>query len=76
MPDGETMSVKITQAPFTIEILAGGKPKITRDIVYTNGDKISFAVTLEEDRTATIPDLHRKSVEELISRLEEFIGRK
>jgi len=66
------MSIKVAQAPFNIEVLAGGRPKVSREIVFTNGDKISFEVSLEQDGSLTMGDLHRKSVEEVIKRLENF----
>ena len=65
--------MKITSAPFNLQIVGGGKPKITREIQFTNGDNISFTITLDRDENATLPELHRQSVQEVINRLQEWI---
>jgi hypothetical protein len=68
------MSVTVTSAPFNLELVDGNRPRITRDLEFSNGDTISFSITLEQDIHATIPQLHRNSVRELINRLEAWIG--
>jgi hypothetical protein len=67
------MTMKITRAPFNLSVSATGRPKITRELEFSNGDTIVFTVTLEEDETATLTDLHRRSVEEVIERLQAWL---
>ena len=67
------MTIKITRAPFNLSVSSGGRPKITRELEFSNGDTIVFTVTLEEDETATLTDLHRRSVEEVIERLQAWL---
>jgi hypothetical protein len=67
------MSIEVTKAPFTLTVVEGNRPRVMREIVFSNGDFLTFSVTLEADAEATIVDLHRKSAEELIARLQDWI---
>ena len=63
----------LSDISLNIEMIAGGQPKVTREITFTNGDKVTFVVTLDRDDSATLPNLHKQSVREVISRLEALI---
>ncbi|HJV75381.1 MAG TPA: hypothetical protein VJ654_14235 [Noviherbaspirillum sp.] len=65
------------EAPFkeqTFDIsISDGRPSITRNFVFKNGDKLSFTVMLQKDYNATLPDMHRRSVEAVINHLKTLI---
>lgn len=62
----------ITQADFNISI-ANGKTTITRDFAFKGGDSITFTVALENDKNATVVDLHKQSVARVMALLQELI---
>ena len=70
------MPYKVTAAPFNIEVLAGGRPRVSRQIIFANGNTISFDISLDEDKSATLGDLHHRSVAEVIKHLQDFAPQK
>jgi hypothetical protein len=66
--------MEATLVSSTFDISAkDGQPTITREYTFKNGDTISFTVTLPRDDAATLPALHRQSIETAISHLKSLI---
>lgn len=51
------------------------KPTVKRKFEF-NGDSVEFSVTLEADNSATLPNLHVRSVEVVIAHLQTLIPQK
>lgn len=52
------------------------KRVVKRDFSFSNGDVISFSVTIKKDPTQTISDLNRESVEVVVAHLQRMTGQK
>lgn len=69
------METKIMEGDFSITI-SSGKPTVSRNFKFSDATAISFSIQLDRDDAATLPDLHRKSVEAVIELLQRTITRK
>ncbi len=47
--------------------------QIRREVRFKNGDTISFCVSLPQDHSLSVLDIHEKSVEQLIADLSEWL---
>lgn len=63
---------KLDTATYDIA-LKNGKPTITRNLTFKNGDTISFSITMESDHSKSLADLHRESAQAAITYLEDWI---
>lgn len=66
------MANKIISADFKIE-LSEMRPTIARNIEFSDGSTLTFSLKLPRDDDATLVTLHRRSVEDAIARLQDFL---
>lgn len=60
---------------FTI-VINNQNRAISRNFEFSNGDILSFTMTLEKDESDAVSDLHVKSVQKAIDHLQFLIGQK
>lgn len=63
---------QLTTATYDIKI-DNGKPTVTRNLVFKNGDTLSFSITLESEHSGNLVDLHRASAQAAIKYLEDWL---
>jgi hypothetical protein len=66
------MDTRVTGADFAITV-EGGKPIVVRHFKFADGSAIDFSITLPEDYSATLLNLHRRSVEHAVTLLQEML---
>ncbi|WP_332848697.1 hypothetical protein [Massilia sp. S19_KUP03_FR1] len=66
------MANTFTSADLKIE-LKDMHPVVTRTISFADGSTMSFTLHLPRDDEVTLPGLHRKSIENAIERLQDFL---
>lgn len=67
------MTTAIGPTTFNLTV-KDGEPVISRELLCTNGDTISFTVTLPDDPNATLSDLHKRSAEQVIKLLQDWLN--
>lgn len=68
------MEATVKAASFNIAIQQL-KPTVKREFTFSNGDEISFSITLDADSSSTVIDLHKRSIEAAIALLQSTIKR-
>lgn len=63
------MESTVKTATFSIAIQQL-KPTVKREFTFSNGDEISFSITLDEDMSSTVTDLHKRSIDAAIALLQ------
>lgn len=66
------MDTKTNRGDYSLT-LSGGKPTITRNFMFADGSAIDFTVTLERDDSATLVDLHQRSLRHAIALLQGMV---
>ena len=64
------MDGSISKATFNLEI-ADGLAIVTREVAFKNGDSVMFSVGVDPSGL-TIPEIHQRSVANLIKQLEAW----
>jgi hypothetical protein len=65
-----------SQIPATQNLvieLANKTYQVRREVRFPNGDSISFCVSMKQDNSLSVLDIHEKSVEQLIADLSQWL---
>jgi len=66
------MDIKTIEGNFNVAI-DGGHPTVARHFKFSDGSVIDFSITLPPDYSATLVDLHQRSVTHAIALLQDML---